>query len=361
MDNVKRNVVMKLYTNISLIFLIWSVSVFLVAYLGFSSFPSSAKVPSFKGSLAIFDGGHYLTVAEYGYREKNQYAFFPLYPMLINLLEKITGSYLSAGLMISFVSQFLALNLFYQLISLEFGKKYALNSLWALLLFPTSFYSLIVYTESLFFLLCIATFLAMKKGNFYLATITCVLASATKLVGLPLVASFLVFVHAAEGFNKKNWYVFLAPLGFLLYSAYLYNTIGDPFYFVKAQTFWHGSFAFPGSSVFFVFKQLFNPEFIAGSFRDVLDFILVIFAAVMVWRVFVKLGVEYTIFSVGSLLLPLFSPTIAPMPRYILTIFPIFIVAGLLKDSIFIQFYRILSPMLLAVFVLLFINGIWGV
>lgn len=349
---------MRLQSNIAIILVVWIVSIAAVAYLGFSYFPHPQTL--FLQSWANFDGGHYLSIAQHGYLTKQQYAFFPLYPMLINLIARLTGDYLIAGLLISLVSLLLVLNLFYSLINFDFGKKFAEIGILLLLLFPTAFYLLSVYTESLFLFLSLATFLAMKKKNFLLATITAALASATRITGIPLVLSFLTFVHLSEGLGKKNWYVFLAPAGLAAYCIYLFNVTGDPFYFAKAQLSWHHYLVVPGASLVFLAKKLLDPQFVVSSFRDVLDFVLVVFGIVMVWRMFKKMSLEYTVFSFFSIIMPLFSPTVAPMPRYILSIFPIFIVLTLEKGK-YVWVYRMIAPLLLAIFTTLFVTRTWGV
>ncbi len=338
--------------------LVWIVSLVAPVYLGFSYFPHPQNI-NFWQSLSNFDGGHYLSIARNGYLAKEQYAFFPLYPLLINLFAKITGDYLVAGLLISLVCLFLSLKLLNGLINFEFGKKYGTKGVLSLLLFPMSFYFLTVYTESLFLFLALSTFLAMKKRNFFLATVTCALGSATRISGIPLVLSFLTFVHLSSGL-RKNWYVILAPAGLVAYCIFLFNQTGDPFYFAKAQLNWHDHLVVPGSSLVFLAKKMLDPYFVINSFRDVLDFIFVIFGLIFSWRVFKKLSLEYAVFAVISIMLPLFSPTIAPMPRYILTIFPIFVVLALEKDEYF-WMYRIISPMLLVVFAILFVTRAWGV
>ena len=118
-------------------FCIWGLAVLTIFYFGFSSLPHSGLFPNdFIKSLANWDGGHFLGIADginNGYDEKFQYAFFPLYPLLINLLSKLTGNFLTAGILISVVSTFFGLQLFYQLNkfifsrSLEMRWKYELS------------------------------------------------------------------------------------------------------------------------------------------------------------------------------------------------------------------------------------------
>ena len=68
---------------------------------------------------ANFDGGHYISIAETGYHTYQQ-AFFPLYPLVISLLSKLTGySFVNSGLIISHIAFFIGLIVFYKLAILE--------------------------------------------------------------------------------------------------------------------------------------------------------------------------------------------------------------------------------------------------
>lgn len=351
---------MKLYPNVIMIVCIWALSVFVVFYFAFSFLPRSNQLPGdFMKSLGIWDGGHYLEIAKNGYTN-SQFAFFPLYPLLINLISRITRDFLSAGLIISWVSVFLAVNLLYRLIKEDFGKQQATKVLLALLFFPLSFHFLTVYTESLFLFLTITTFIFARKKNYLMATISAILVSATRLSGLAVVVSLIFQVYFCEGINKKNWFVILAPLGFILYCVYLYIYTGDFFYFASAEThFWQSGLVLPGSAIIHSFKQLITPNFIVNNFRNLLDFLFVAFGIFMVWKTVKTLSLDLAIYSIISLALPLFSPTIVAIPRYLLTIFPIFIVLSLQKNQYLTVLYQTLSPMLLSVYAVLFINGYW--
>lgn len=351
---------MKLYPSISIFVGIWILSVLIIFYFIFSFLPHSDLFPNyFLGNLANWDGGHYLGIAKNGY-SAIQYVFFPLYPLLINIFNRITGDFLTSALVISFYSIFLAANLMYRLVSIDYGKDKAFNSVIMLLVFPLSFHFLTVYTESLFLLLTVATFFFARKQKYFLATICAGLASATRLAGIATVLGLILPIYLTQGINRKNWIIIFSPFGLIAYSLYLYSVTGDPFYFIKAESsFWHGGLVLPGSALIFSLKQLLTPDFIANNFRSLLDFSFVLFGAFGVWQVYKKLSLDYTIFSIVSFILPMFSPTIVAMPRYILTIFPIFIALSFYKNQYIVFFYQIISLMLLSIYAFLFINGYW--
>lgn len=351
---------MKLYPNITTIFFIWLVSILLIAFFGFLTIPHSAKFGNdFFKSFSNWDGGHFLGIAENGYTEKFQYAFFPLYPLLIKLINQITQNYLLAAMLISTASAFLGMNLLYKLVTLDFDKKIAEKVILALIFFPTSFYFLTAYSEGLFFLLAVATFYFLRQKKLFLATVLASLASCTRVSGLALVLALLFEVQTTVGINRKNWYILLAPLGFLIYCFYLYKQTGDPFYFTVAELHWQRSITIPALSFWETIKSLSQPGFINNNFNAFLDLIFAIFGLGMVIRTFRFLPPSFSIYSLASLLLPLFTPTLSSIPRFLLPVFPIFILIGLVKNRFVSLIYQMLSLMLLALFTVFFINGFW--
>ena len=116
------------------LFLIWRTGLFLLAFIG------KKLIHLREGFLGEsvwqnFDGVHYLSIARHGYYQFQQ-AFFPFYPYLIRYLTVFVKDYLLSGLLISHLSFFIALFLFYKLVRLDFAEKVAKRSLIYLFLFP---------------------------------------------------------------------------------------------------------------------------------------------------------------------------------------------------------------------------------
>lgn len=351
---------MKLYSNATAIFLIWVSTLLIIAYLGFVNFPHSEKFSDdFFKSLANWDGGHYLGIAQYGYSEKFQYAFFPLYPILIKFLSLLTQDYTLAALLISLVATFLSINIFFQLVSLDFGKKLAQDAVLWLLFFPTSFYLLTVYAEGLFFVLVVATFLFFRKNNLFLATIIAALASATRIEGLAVSLALILGVAQAYGINRKNWYVFLSPAGFIFYSWYLFQNTGDPFYFIVAEKHWQRSLVVPGLGVWKTIRVIVKEGVVATNFPALLDLLFAIFGLGMILRSLRFLHPAYFIYGLVSIVIPLMTSSLSSMPRFLLPIFPIFIVMALWQSQYVKLFFQLIFLLLLSAFTILFINGYW--
>lgn len=351
---------MKFYSHINYIFIIWVVLVLFTSYIGFSTLPHSGKFSNnFFMSFANWDGGHFLGIAQSGYSEKFQYAFFPLYPAAINLLSKFFQNFLTAGVLISVSATFFGLHLLFALTSFYFDKKIAEKTVYFFLFFPTSFFLLTVYSEGLFFLLAVLTFYLLQKKKLMLATFAAILVSATRLAGLAVVAGFLIEVWLTQGFNRKNWYIFLAPLGFVAYSIFLNNRTGDLFYFITAENHWQRILAVPGLGFWESLKNISMGRMQSTNFNIIIDLVFSIFGLGLILRSFRFLPVGLSIYGFFSILLPLFTPTLSSIPRFLLVIFPVFILMALVKNRYLQIIFQLFSVSLLAIFTALFFSGYW--
>ena len=111
-------------------------------------------------------------------------AFFPLYPLTISILNKLTGfGYVFSALLISRTAFFLVMVYFYRLVKLDFNKRIAYRAVLYICVFPTGFYFFAVYTESIFLLFILMSFFYARKGSWFSACIFSMLASATRSVG----------------------------------------------------------------------------------------------------------------------------------------------------------------------------------
>ena len=91
---------------------IWKVALLAVAAYAIQVIPFKASFPYWETLLAPnghplywswgnFDGVHYLTIAKAGYIAQFTQAFFPLFPLLMRYLAQLSGSLMSAGLIIA--------------------------------------------------------------------------------------------------------------------------------------------------------------------------------------------------------------------------------------------------------------------
>ena len=351
---------MKLYSNITILFIIWLCSLIFIFFFGFLTLPQSEKFSNdFLKSFSNWDGGHYLGIAQFGYTEKFQYAFFPFFPLIINIVNKLTSNYLIAALLINVVSAFLAVQVFFNLLKLDLEKKLAEKAALYLLIFPTSFFLLTIYSESIFLLFSLSSFFFLRKNKLLFATIFAAFASATRLAGIALVIALIIDVWTKEGINRKNWYVLLSPLGLIFYCWYLYNQTLDPFYFLVAENHWQRILVAPGLNFWQTLTSLSSNGFILSHFNIFLDLLFAILGVGLSIRAFRFLPLNFAMYSLLSVSVPLLTPALSSIPRFLLPIFPIFILIAQVKNQYLILAYQIISLMLLSIFAILFINGYW--
>ena len=306
-----------------------------------------------------FDGGHFLGIAQNGYVEKFQYAFFPLYPLLINIWHYVVGNFAISGLLVSLVSAVVGVWLLYKLVKEEFDEPVAKKTIFFLLIFPTSFFLLLAYSESLCLALIIADFSFYKKRNLPLTTLFAALASATRLSAVALVLTLWVIEFSRNHINRKNFILLFAPAGLIMYMIYLFNQTGNPLYFLEAERHWLRVLSVPGFGVWQLINQIFMPDFLSKYPTALLDLISFVLGFGLILRSFRFLNREYSLYALFSILIPLSTSSLASFPRFLILIFPIFIVLALMKNKVWQIIYVGVSFLLLCLFSMMYIQGVW--
>jgi len=327
---------------------------------------------------ANFDGEHYLALARDGYRPLT-YFYFPFYPIVINIfsrfLERGDNGYLFSALFVSHLFFFGGLIGFWKLILLDFKQNVARLAVLLLLAYPTSFYFGSVYTESLFFALVIWSFYFARKKSWAASLILASFASATRIAGVALAPALLAeYLSYKKCFSLpilfKGILIFLfSLLGLLVYIFYLNQTVQDPL------AFFHniGIFGQQRSSNLVILPQVFYryffkiiPNLSWNYFPQVFVVFLELASAIVFLLLagisFFKLRLSYAILLVLGYLLPTLSGSFSSLPRYVLVLFPGFILLALLIDKRSRMFKIVFFSALLAclsVSTALFTRGFW--
>src|SRR3990167_3147588 len=248
------------------IFLFWRLGLLLITYLGSFTFPLVANGAlgaigpgrqfDFWKSQAQWDSGHYLQIAERGYLLNSDFAFFPFFPALIKFFALIlNGNYLLSGLLISNLAFVVFLLIFYKFVKDKYSKDIAFFATVTYLVFPTSFFAVSYYSESVFLLLVILTLKFLKDEKFLLASIATFFASLTRLFGIFLAISIVYsyFANIKFKFNKidaRMLHIVVAFLGLAVYSLYLFANFNSPLKFLNVQSFWLRQVVDPISTLF---------------------------------------------------------------------------------------------------------------
>lgn len=319
---------------------------------------------------ANFDGEHFIAIAQFGYQEYTQ-AFFPLYPFLISLSNNIPGDRLEilvkSGLILSSITFTAALIFLYKLLRLDYKTNFSLLVIFLLLIFPVSFYFNAVYSESLFLMLICGAFYFFRTKRFFWAFILGFLACLTRVFGILIFISFLIDCFVYKIPIRKSFWIFLIPLGLVSYMLYLYYTVGDPLAFYNLQLIVgeqheRGVVLFP-QVVYRYIKILFNSDLTPLLTTVILELVVgVLFFALPIIGFFKRIRISYLFFAFFGYLLPTIQGSFSSLPRYVLVLFPSFIVLAFmiqpLPRSIKILLC-ILSTLLLLVETSFFIRGYW--
>lgn len=359
-----------------IIFLIWRLVIWILAYcaevkLPDAYYPFQVHVPGnhLLKLFAKWDSVYYLKIAESGY-QKDLLEFFPLFPILIGGLSKLFSiAPLLAGQIIVNLSTFFGLIFFYKLLQLDFKEGFSKKTLLYLLIFPTSFFLTALYSEPLFFFLVLASFFYARKSKWYLVGIFGFFAALTRIMGVILFLPLLIEYLDQKKFKLKNIkldiiFLFLILLGLLSYIYYSYYSFGEPFYFITAQRDFGRSFQpfFP----LMLFNKIISLGQISAFFSEnylnnLTDLVFISFLIYMVIIGFKSLKKSYFVYSFLFLLVPLLSGSLVSINRFILPIFPVYILlAGYgERNKNFDTFWRFISSILLGYFIALFVNGYW--
>jgi Gpi18-like mannosyltransferase len=320
---------------------------------------------------ANFDGEHFTAIAQFGYQQYTQ-AFFPLYPYLISFGKYFSGdmllSLVISGLLVSSISLFLGLIFFYKLLKLDYSPNFSLGVILLLLVFPTAFYFNGVYTESLFFMLITGSFLFFRKKQYLLAGIFGCLASLTRVFGVLIFISFLIEIWQFRLPLSKTFWILLIPAGLLSYMIYLYYSVGDPLAFYNLQLIvgeqhQRGVVLFP-QILYRYLKIVINFDSLNPLFTTILLELAIgiVFMILPIIGFFKRIRLSYIFFAFMGYVLPTIQGSFSSLPRYVLILFPSFIILALLVKPlpVFIKICLfVMSSTLLIIEAGLFLRGYW--
>lgn len=322
--------------------------------------------------LANFDGIHYIGIARDGYKALHIEAFFPGYPILIRATSYLTHNQFLSGLLISLLAFLASTKLLYEMALEMFDKATARYTILCLLLFPTSFYFGAVYTESLFLLVSLLCFKYARKKMWLLASLFALLSGTIRITGIFLILAVLLY-YLIELKNSKRfstlisgWPLPLSTLGIGGYMYYLFEKLGDPLYFVHVQGFYNpqrsvDKLIFLHQVFYRYIKMIIYVDHRSFLFATVLlEFLVALFMIFIFVKSIKLLDLPMIAYSVGVFILPTLTGTFSSLPRYVLVMFPFFIVWGkLLKErSVFTRnAILILSCFGLIVYEMMFIRG----
>jgi hypothetical protein len=283
-----------------------------------------------------WDTLHYQAIAERGYAAFDTALFAPpLYPWLMQISANLAGgNTLFGGMIVSNLAYIAALIALYRLVQHETDDpEIARRTLIYLAFFPSAFFFLAAYTESLFLLAVVLCLAAARRKRWVAAGLLGGAAALTRIPGLVLIVP-LGFAALQEWRRSRNGRGFssvaLTVVGYALFPLYIWiNQGGTPGMILSASLARGSRFALPGANVIRSLGALFAGNLGASDVFDLCFTLGFIALTVPVWRLLPRL---YGVYYISMLALYLARMgTIHPlyaMTRYVLVLFPAFILLG---------------------------------
>ena len=277
-----------------------------------------------------WDATHYLRLAENGYAPAGDarvsLVFFPLYPWLVRLTAFVARDYVLSALIVSGLASIATAILLRRLARCDETEAVSRNAVWFLLIFPTSYFLHIGYTESLFLALTLGCFLAARKAHWALAGVLGAGACLTRVNGLVLLPALAAEVGLqywqTRRINFRWLWLGLVPFGFLGYLWLNHEVTGDFFAFTRImQEHWYKKFASPWFGIHDVYLRAVGMNINEGL-NEFIGIILVTICAIWSWFV---LRPSYSVWITLNWLLISSTSYVLSVPRYALTLFPIFL------------------------------------
>jgi hypothetical protein len=298
-----------------------------------SGFPA----PSLEGGWHVLftgtqrqDALWYLRLATDGYATGDpSAAFFPLYPWLVGVVAWLPGiGPLAAGLVVSNAAFIGALIVLHSLTRLELGDDAAARrTVVFLAIFPTGFFFLAPYTESLYLLLSLLAFWWARRDRWALAAAAAAFAALSRSIGIVL--ALALAVEAIHQWRRDGRPLAprlaaaaatgIGPLGWFIWWEVRFGNFWAP---VDAQRTWNRGSAPPWETVVDATRY-------AWRFQGywLLDGLVIGLAVVGVLFAARRIRPTYLTYAGASLLLPLLAPSpdrpLLSMPRFVIVVFPV--------------------------------------
>jgi len=328
-----------------------------------------------------WDTIHYLFIAKEGYKtegeERLKIVFLPFYPFTIKVFAFFFRDYLFSALFVSNLAFIFVLIFLYKIVAKNFSKNIAKRTILYLTIFPTAYFFHAGYTESLFLLLVLLSFYFAKEKKWIISSFFGFLATLTRINGIVLfpVLFFEYLLQKNVDFKKIDFEIlsiFLVPFGFLIYLLINYSLFGNPFQFsIFLKNHWFKKFTWPieglkgvTSHIKYYMAHKKEWDFSTRIHEFTIswaELIFPLFALFLIFLGFFYLPASYSFYSLLNWLGFVSTSFWLSLPRYLLSIFPIFIVFAILGEKKIFNF--ILIPVFLFfrfLFLFRFIRGFWA-
>jgi Gpi18-like mannosyltransferase len=314
----------------------------------------------------VSDAQWYTAIAEHGYPSRDEfpkggkrplpkriattdtqlkYVFFPLWPLTIRATQLLVPDVNAAGFVAANVLSLVAMALLYGFLARRAGRQVAFWSVVLMAASPFAMFFDVPFTESLFLLLVVLTFMACERRRWILTGVCIGLAAVTRPNGIALLLVPPTY-FVARAIRQRRWsWKEAAKLLWLAVAAIppglyiLLNAVktGNPFYFCEATGWW-------GYDQGTLWENLVNNTYHAllrfdqlawhqfhSSQLDII--VLVIWVSLLVIGLRL-VPLHYSIYAAAVILVPLLTKDLMSFSRYAVVAWPVFyVIAVALRDK----------------------------
>lgn len=323
--------------------------------------------------FARWDSAAYYSIIKNGYQPSSDITtiysnipFFPLYPYLVKSIGWLgfqvpDGFYIIFGVLLSNLFFLAAIILLYKMVIEDFGfsETIAMRSIGLIYVFPTSFIFSSFYTESLFFFLSVVGFYLTLRDKWRWAALASALLLISRTQGIVVWAALILLFFEMNKLKFKKshleliWFL-LAPAGLFFHFFHLYKLTGYIFAPIVAMTAW-------GRNNFGILPNL--QENLNGPGLDVFKIDLVLTIIFVLSSLLILRKWKYKSFGIFALalsLMPISSGLLVSVSRYLLVVFPVFIIFGeKMKHLEFYDFVRFILFSLQITYFAGWVNYYW--
>lgn len=320
-----------------------------------------------------WDTAHYLVIADFGYDyDLINTIWPPLYPFLIKIVGFIVQPSILAALLVS--NLFFLLGLFLIVIYVKelLNEEVAKTTLFFMTIFPTSFFFVAGYTESMFLAISVAVFLSLRKKKWLWAGIFSALATLTRIQGLLLVIPIFIELigEIIEQKNLRRFFIhliscFYAPFGYGLYSLYVRFGLNTNWPWMVLSSTWEQHLGLPwegiiGSLKVFFLKMIYNDN--PGPVY-LINVIFSLFTIYILIRMRKRIPLSLSVYCWVMLLVILgkidINNALVSTIRYLLILFPLFMGHALLIKGKYKLMYTTFSIGLQVLLLVVFYWWLW--
>jgi len=310
--------------------------------IGIVDEPEPSAISTITNVLTSWDGRWYLEIVRNGYPDsipdnitydqlEARAAFFPVYPWLVRFVDFVLpGGDTIAALLINFLLGALSVVLVGVLARRLFSVAVAARSMTLYAVFPGSFVLSFAYAEVTFIVLAALCLLFLIEERWLLAGLAAAIGTGTRPNGIALVAACVTAAILAIR-HRRDWAalvsVALAPLGFIGFQLYLDAQTGERGAWFRVQReAWAEGASFGATAVTNTFGFLTGP---LSSPTDALTALSLSTMFAMLWCLWKqRLPLPLVAYVAVLIALMLIPETVTVRPRFVLTVFPLFIATG---------------------------------